>query len=101
MRFPIKTVSTIALAWVAGTSGASAHEYWLEPLEFTVPIGQAIQGNLKNGQDFKGSNFSYIPKYFEQFTISGPSGKVDVKGRSGDLPALNQPVEKPGLYSVS
>ena len=87
-----------ALAWVAS---AQAHEYWLEPVTFQVLPGEEIAGNLKNGQDFKGSSFSYIGSRFDLFTINAPSGSRPVTGRDGDMPALVAKAEEPGLYSVS
>ena len=93
----------VALALIVcwQTGSAFAHEYWLEPLEYTIEKGQALQGNLRNGQDFKGSDYSFIKSGFEQFTINKPTGASPVTGRSGDRPALNQNADEPGLISVS
>jgi uncharacterized GH25 family protein len=83
------------------TLPASAHEYWLQQRTFTIAPGENLQGDLKNGQDFKGSSFSYIANRFDQFTVTGPSGTADVTGRNGDMPALNMPAPEAGLYSAS
>lgn len=91
--------ATILTGPLAGS--ATAHEYWIEPLKFTVETGEAISAHLKNGQDFRGVNYSFIPSRFEQFTITGPDDTIDVDGRVGDLPAVNTVVSTPGLYSIA
>ncbi len=83
------------------TNAALAHEYWLEPRQYTVAKGEKIEGDLKNGQDFKGSSFSYIAKRFEQFTFTGKEGSQNVEGRNGDMPALSTAPTGEGLYTVS
>ena len=83
------------------TASAQAHEYWLEPAVFQVEPGEEITGNLKNGQDFKGSTFSYIGSRFDLFTVNSPSGESPATGRDGDRPALVAETREPGLYSVS
>lgn len=94
--------TTLAFVFFASLVTPSiAHEYWIEPVQFTVSRGEAIQGDLKNGQDFKGVNFGYIPDRFEKFTLTGPGGSQPVKARIGDRPALNMTPAEPGLYSAS
>lgn len=83
------------------TASAQAHEYWLEPVVFQVRPGEEISGNLKNGQDFKGSSFTYITSRFERFTVNAALGETPVTGRDGDMPALVARTDEPGLYSVS
>ncbi|MGB7287998.1 MAG: DUF4198 domain-containing protein [Salaquimonas sp.] len=82
-------------------SPASAHEYWLEPLAYTVEKTEALQADLKNGQDFVGSRFSFVETNFEQFTIASPDVSVPVTGRNGDYPALNAQPMMDGLHIAS
>lgn len=90
---------SILLSAVSGN--ALAHEYWLEPLQYTIEPGEALQGNLYNGQNFKGSRYSFIENRFDLFKITDPDGEFPVAGRNGDIPALNMPIEAKGLISVS
>ena len=89
------------LALFQHTANAGAHEYWVEPEQYVLPEPGAVTGNLKNGQNFKSGNFSYIPSRFDFFKITGPGGETDIEGRTGDMPALNAEVSAPGLYSIS
>ncbi len=94
--------TTLAFVFFASLVTPSiAHEYWIEPVQFTVSPGEAIQGDLKNGQDFKGVKFPYIPDRFEKFTLTGPGGSQPVEARIGDRPALNMVPDEPGLYSAT
>lgn len=77
---------------------AKAHEFWVEPLSYEVGVGEKIEGVLRNGQFFKGSNYPYIERGFTRFEIYNRSGGAPVAGRNGDSPALQVRAEKGGLH---
>lgn len=79
-------------------SGARAHEFWIEPRDYTVDVGGVIEGDLKNGQYFKGSTYPYIPRLFSQFVLVDRSGQSPVEGRTGDTPALSVEAQRGGLH---
>jgi len=92
----------LALTCLAiSSSHAFAHEYWVEPRQYVLDTPGSLIGDLKNGQNFKASNSTYIPDRFDFFTVTGPDGTTDVQGRAGDSPALNHPVSSMGLHTVS
>lgn len=83
---------------VFGLSGPSlAHEYWIEPLDFTVPVDGRMMAFLKVGSELKGSTFPYIPAQFQSFTITNGKGTLDHKGTVGDSPALQVAAPENGL----
>ena len=96
-----KKTAFLSLAIAFYATSSFAHEYWLEPRIYTVEKDEEISGDLKNGQFFKGSAFSYIASQYEQFTITGPDGTKNVEGRDGDRPALSATPDAEGFYSVS
>lgn len=96
-----RKIPLISFLCVFNSNQALSHEYWIEPRTYGVEKGDLLQGDLKNGQDFKGSSFSYIDGRFDQFTATGPDGTVKVTGRNGDMPALSLTPPSEGLYSVS
>ncbi|MBR9864784.1 MAG: DUF4198 domain-containing protein [Rhodobacteraceae bacterium] len=65
-----------------------AHEYWIEPLDFTVAPDGRMMAFLKVGSELKGSTFPYIPAQFQSFTITNSKGTLDHNGIVGDSPAL-------------
>lgn len=80
---------------MAGPSGA--HEYWIEPLDFTVAPDAQMLAFLKVGSDFKGSTFPYIPPQFQSFTITHDGVTADYIGQVGDSPALQVAAPEAGL----
>lgn len=89
----------IALAVALAAAGtADAHEYWIEPSRYQLAQGERIEGDLKNGQDFSGATFAYIPSRFERFDMLSPSADQPVTGRTGDRPALTFEPQEPGLH---
>lgn len=77
---------------------AGAHEFWIEPFDFTVSVGDKIEGHLKNGQFFKGPTYPYLPHGFSRFELATRSGVVPVAGRLGDSPALQKEARTGGLH---
>jgi len=76
---------------------SAAHEYWIEPLEFTLSVGDTLEANLRVGQDFDGSNLSYIPRNFTRFELEIGGEAMPVDGRLGSKPALQAEVTAEGL----
>lgn len=74
-----------------------AHEFWLEPLDFQIDSEAPIQANIKIGQYFKGSIYSYIPDRFERFELVANGTATPVQSRLGDRPAINQTLSTDGL----
>jgi uncharacterized GH25 family protein len=77
---------------------AQAHEYWLEPHDYSATVGEDIIADLKNGQNFKGATYSYLPEQFTSFNVHTRKGIVAVPGRRGDYPALTMKAATGGLH---
>ncbi len=65
-----------------------AHEFWIEPEDYTVEAGDILSATLRNGEEFAGSTISYIPARFQRFEIVTDGGAQPVEGRIGDNPAV-------------
>lgn len=68
---------------------ATAHEFWIDPQDFTVDVGETLLADLRVGQEFSGAPMSYLPRNFVQFTVMNGGAVYDVEGRFGDTPATN------------
>ncbi|MGB0505313.1 MAG: DUF4198 domain-containing protein [Pikeienuella sp.] len=77
---------------------AQAHEFWLEPHDYSVAVGEEISADLKNGENFKGATYSYIPEQFSSFNVHTRKGTAPVPGRRGDYPALTMKATTGGLH---
>ena len=78
-------------------SPVSAHEFWIEPQDFSIAADARIKADLRVGQDFKGDAFPFIPSRFASFRLNDRLGETDVEGVTGDLPALNLAPRTEGL----
>ena len=64
------------------------HEYWLSPQNYQVEKGENIQADFRNGQEFVGSVFSYLPGRVTRFDVIVDGVTRPVEARAGDTPAL-------------
>ncbi|MEM5472196.1 DUF4198 domain-containing protein [Hoeflea sp. AS60] len=78
-------------------SPVSAHEFWIEPDDYSVSPETEIKADIRIGQDFKGNAFPYIPSRFVAFKSYDRLGEADVTGVTGDLPALSMTPRAEGL----
>ena len=74
------------------------HEYWLSPQNYQVEKGENIQVDFRNGEDFVGSVYSYLPNRVTRFEVIMDGVATPVEARAGDTPALQiEPPAKDGL----
>lgn len=92
------TRAVMTVLCLVTASGATAHEFWIEPEAHHVAPGDTIRAALRVGQDFKGSELPYLEGRFETFTVSGPHGTHDVSGTPGDRPAAQIGTDAKGLH---
>ena len=82
-------VLAVTLAFFATSHKAVSHEFWIDPLDFDVAVGEPVIAHLRVGEDFVGSSMSYLPRNFELFTVASGGDTLPVEGRLGDIPAAN------------
>lgn len=71
------------------SSQVQAHEFWIEPEPYAVPVDGSVTATLRNGETFAGSSFSYIPGRTERFDMVTAEGMLPVPARMGDDPAFD------------
>lgn len=79
---------------------ALAHEFWIDPLDYTVAAEDPIQARLRVGQGFEGVSMSYMTRNFTRFDIVFGDTITPVDGRLGDNPALDVDAHGTGLAIV-
>ena len=77
---------TVAMCWLA-SSGAQAHEFWLMPQSFTVPLAQSFQLELRVGAGWPGETLGRNPDYIERFGLLDANGERRIGGQPGGDPA--------------
>lgn len=87
----------LLLVW---STAAHAHEFWIEPQRFEIGPSQNIVADLRVGQYFKGDSQTYLPANFVAFKVIDQAQTRPVKGRLGDMPAVDIPARENGLHVV-
>ena len=91
----------LALVLSLFASPAVAHEFWIEPLAYQVEADGRLEANLVNGQDFAGVKIPYLPRGIANFVVfTDLNSAARVRGRAGDMPALQQDALGEGLNVV-
>lgn len=91
----------LALLLTLTAAPAMAHEFWIEPADYTVDPETMIVGDLVNGQDFAGTRLPYLTNRFVSFQAFSQGKIADVPGRNGDSPALGMAPLADGLHVLS
>ena len=79
----------------------SAHEFWIEPLKFSLDQGDEIAAHNRIGQMLKGDVDPYYKSSFVRFSITDAEETRAVEGRLGDRPALKMTPKRNGLHIVA
>ncbi|QFS81593.1 Nickel uptake substrate-specific transmembrane region [Roseivivax sp. THAF40] len=92
--------ATLAMGAALLALPAVAHEFWIEPVEYSVPAGADLIADIRVGETFEGAAYSYIPPNFTRFDIVMGDAVTEVAGRAGDRPALQMEAPEEGLAIV-
>ena len=66
----------------------AAHEFWIEPDAYQVSLGDSIQADLKNGENFAGARLSYLERDTVRHEMAIAGAVQPIVSRSGDRPAV-------------
>ncbi len=67
---------------------ASAHELWIEPVQYQIHPDAKAQARLVNGEAFGGVELAYFPNRIEEFSVYNGNDVIDAETRIGNKPAL-------------
>ncbi|MEQ1647101.1 MAG: DUF4198 domain-containing protein [Hyphomicrobiaceae bacterium] len=87
-------------AILAPCSLAQAHEFWIDPSNFTPPINTAVAITFRIGSDFRGDTYPYVRSLDQGFGIIDSVGTRKPKTLDGDDPATEIKFTRPGLAIV-
>lgn len=74
---------------------------WLEPIKYSVNVGEKIFINEVVGQNFKGNKYGYLDTSYKSLKITIADNINDIKSRLGDLPAIQYTAKKQGLHVIT
>ena len=78
----------------------AAHEFWLSPQSYEVAVGEPVLADIRVGQKFDASAFAYIDFNIVRFDLIQNGVITPVKGRMGDMPALQMAAPGDGLVTI-
>ena len=87
-----------ALLFACSATSSKAHEFWIDPVEHQLDPSSPVIANLRVGQEFEGSAYSFIPDNFRRFDYEFNGEVAPVQGTVGDRPAMDVSVEGEGLF---
>ncbi len=76
----------IAVAFLC-SSIASAHDFWIQPSNFTPAPNERVDFTLNVGGDFSGDVLPRVDEWFSRFEVYDAFGHEPVSGELGDDPA--------------
>jgi uncharacterized GH25 family protein len=83
----LKIVACFCWALILATQPARAHDFWIEPDNFSPDPGAAVAVSLREGMEFKGNSLPYVNDWFSDFSKVDAGGRTDVISIMGDDPA--------------
>ena len=89
------------LAAAGAATGASAHEFWVEPSAHALEQGGRIGVRLCIGDGYEGWSQARNPARIASFVASGPAGLQPVVGLDGADPAGALRLAAPGDYVIA
>lgn len=79
----------------------TAHEYWLEPINFQPSNDQKLMANVKIGTDLAGDNHAYIPDHFQSFDLTMNGKTQAIESSFAARPPVNQSTSGDSLGILS
>lgn len=92
MRMEInKHIFSIAavVLWALPLNITFAHDFWIEPDNFTPAAGEQVKVRLKEGVGFRGDTLPYIEQWFADFSMTTSDGTEPVISLTGNDPAAD------------
>ena len=97
----LKKLVVFFLGGLFSVANISAHEMWIEPVQYDVALGSTILAHEKVGTNFKGNEYAYLSESYIELLLSVNGKTRDVKSRIGDLPAIHEKANEEGLTVLS
>ena len=89
--------AALALALLTAALPATAHEFWIEPLDYRIAPGENIRAKTLNGEFFEGIEFGYSEPAFRQSGVVAGETRTPLPGVRLAKPAIDVSLAGPGL----
>ncbi len=99
MKFYIKRLIFIII-FSSISKNSLSHEFWIDPENYRLSNDEKVTANILIGENFEGSPIPFTKEYFKISFLHSKDGKSKIKGRLGDIPALNIKKMSKGLNVI-
>lgn len=93
-------LALVALLLAATSGPAAAHDFWVEPDDWTPAPNTLTRVWLKVGDTIPGESYPRTPEHLQRFVLVGPGGESEVEGQVGADPAGIAGFDGVGLYLI-
>ena len=89
-----------ATALLLQISSSSAHEFWIDPVQFTPKPGASVPIVFRIGINFQGDTYPFVRSLSRRFSVIDRQGERAIKTLDGDDPAAELKFASAGLSIV-
>lgn len=90
----------VSLFLFARLNTADAHEVWIEPFAWQVPVGTGFEAHRLNGETFKGTSLPWDERTTALAEWRSGLETAPLSRRAGDIPAFKVPGSSGGLVTL-
>jgi len=90
-------LTALALIWAFPVW---SHEFWIDPIQYQVEVGDKIEADHRVGSDFKGPKYGYLEPRTTKHAFAYQGAIFDLSARSGDRPAMQLEGAQDGLLTL-
>ncbi len=99
MKKPLRTLFLAAFA--LATSVALAHDFWLEPMRFTVLANEPIDLSIKVGTGDNVETLPWMPVHVSRCFATNGDARIDIDSEADRLPAATFKLPTPGTWTIA
>ncbi len=96
----LKKIQAAIAALVITAGAAQAHEFWLDPVQFSPGVGARVPIVFRNGMNFLGDSYPFVRAWSKRFSVFDGKGERQIKAVQGDDPAAEVLFPNAGLAAV-
>jgi uncharacterized GH25 family protein len=95
-----RRLAVVAALLAFGCAPAAAHDFWIQPDDWTPAPDTLQRVWLRVGDEVPGESYPRTPAHIQRFVLVGPDGTSEVEGQVGADPAGVAELDGAGLYLI-
>ena len=100
MKYIFRNLLAAACLGCAMSGPVSAHEFWLDLVDYTPKPGARVPIVHRTGINFLGDSYPYLRSFAKRFSVTDARGERPIKAVEGDDPAAEVTLPNAGLAII-